>query len=211
MKKHLSIVLSMLLSMVIIAGCNKDSAPKDYTASIKDKTWWGTLTNTGQTKEYYSVHFNGDSTLAWSQRVGNYDGKWVVKGKQLTMTFPTLNVEIKADIGDDNKLVNITDNNNFSTVNSGELVGNPTISLNNTIWTGTITINGNSTPLQLSFAPVASIDIKIGNVVYPHSYSRSASGGAFRNGKGFFGVLTGENEMRGSDTNADRPWQATKQ
>jgi hypothetical protein len=201
----------LLVLTIVLSGCNKNSTPKDYAASIKDKTWWGTLTNTGQPKEYYSVHFNADSTLEWSQLAGDYPGKWSVNGKQLTMTFPTLNVEIKADISDDNKLVNFTDNNIYSSVNSGELVTNPTISFNSTVWKGTVTINGNETLLQLSFAPVSSVDIKIGNVVYPHSYKRSASGGAFKNGKGFFGVITGENEMKGSDTNANRPWQATKQ
>jgi hypothetical protein len=64
MKKHINIVLVTVLLMSFITGCKKNNtaSPKDYAASIKDKTWWGQLTYTGKTQEYYSVHFNADNT-----------------------------------------------------------------------------------------------------------------------------------------------------
>src|SRR6266511_5776183 len=108
--------------MGILIGCKKSDTPKDYAASIKDRTWWGIFTNTGKTPEYYSIHFNTDSSLLWSDLSGDYAGKWKIADRQLTMTFTAINDEIKADITDDDKLENITDNTSFYDVNSGALI-----------------------------------------------------------------------------------------
>src|SRR5687767_10207657 len=99
MKKYSGIIFTVLLSMTMIVGCKKDGV-KDYTAIIKNKTWWGQLTNPGETAQYYSVYFKSDGNLVWSQRDADYAGKWVVDGKQVTMDFPAISVQIKADISD---------------------------------------------------------------------------------------------------------------
>src|SRR6266542_4422176 len=111
MKKYISTIL-LTLTMVM-DSCIKSDTPKDYAVSIKDKTWWGTITYTGKTTEYYSVHFDADSSLLWSQLSGDYAGKWRIANRQLTMTFTGINDVIKADITDDDKLENISDNASY--------------------------------------------------------------------------------------------------
>jgi hypothetical protein len=211
MKKHLALIIVTLILAPIINSCKKDSAPKDYTTSIKDKTWWGTLTYAGKATEYYSVYFNTDNSLIWSQLSGDYPGQWSLSGKELTMSFPILGSEIKADVSNDNKLMNFIDNNSAVVINSGELLPNPAIPLDNTTWKGTISIGGAPYALQISFLTGLKIEVKIGNVTYPNPYKRIAAGGAFTNNKGFFGVITAATEMKGSDTNPERSWTANKQ
>ena len=133
MKKYVSTMLVILLLTVTIFSCKKSNGPKDYNASIKDKTWWGEFAYTGQDAEYYSVHFNVDNSLTWTQWSGDYPGQWTLNGKQLTITFTGNSVEINADISDDDKLMNISDNTANSEINSGQLIVNPKISLDNTV------------------------------------------------------------------------------
>ena len=84
-------VLVILLVTNILLSCKKsnDSIPtpsiKDYSVSIKDKTWWGTFTINGQKAQYYSVQFNADNSLVWSQLSGDYPGKWTLDGKKLVI------------------------------------------------------------------------------------------------------------------------------
>lgn len=84
MKKHISIALVIFCPSLLLS-CKKDGA-KDYTASVAEKTWWGVFTYIGKDAEYYSVHFNADKTLSWSQFSGDYTGRWAVNGKELTMS-----------------------------------------------------------------------------------------------------------------------------
>ena len=75
MKKYSRILLATFLSSGILFGCKKDKTvktpePKDYSLSVENKTWWGELAYTGKPIEYYSVHFNADKTLLWSQFAG---------------------------------------------------------------------------------------------------------------------------------------------
>src|SRR5688572_28553732 len=187
MKEYSSIILVTLLSVSTMVSCKKEA--KDYTAFIKDKIWWGMLTNAGGQAEYYSVHFKTDNSLLWNQLAGEYPGKWVINGKRLTMDFATLGVQIKADITDDNKLTNIVTNNS-NIVNSGELLENTNIPLNNTFWKGTLPVN-NSSLFEMSFMPGGNVQIKsagfIGaNGTFPYIQSGAGSVIRFSNGGGSF-------------------------
>jgi hypothetical protein len=207
MKKNLTIARVALLSLLVLFSCKKSTTPtpKDYTSSIKNKTWWGMVTNNGRA-EYYSVHFNADNSFKWNQLAGEYDGKWTVSGKQLSLTFPALSIEIKADIGDNDRLMNFTDNNPNSIMNSGELVENPNIPLDNTLWNGSMVQVGASYTLQIIFTGGAQIGLVVNNTLPPiiGVYARSADGGSIRvngiAGVAFFGVLSAPGEMKGTST-----------
>ena len=231
MKKHLKIFLATVIVTGIIAGCKKDkiAAVKDYVSSVKDKTWWGEFTYTGKPVEYYCVHFNNDNTLLWSQFSGDYTGKWVINGKELTMIFDVSKAEIKANISADDKLLDITDNTGSFEMNTGQLSADPNISLDNTVWDGK-PFTTNLYSLAISFVPISKVDIQE-TYFYPPSlyksyfylnntYTRPASGGVIRadikpagNGAGslFFGVIISGTEMKGSYINSNIQWQATKQ
>lgn len=78
MKKYSSMFVAILLVAGIFSSCKKENAApksKDYAASINDKSWWGVFTYTGETSQYYTVHFNSDNTLIWSQLSGDYAGQ----------------------------------------------------------------------------------------------------------------------------------------
>ena len=223
MKKYIYILPITLIIISILISCKKNDTSdvlKDCGASIKDKTWWGQLTYNGQTAEYYAVHFNADSTLIWSQLSGNYPGVWAINGKQLKMTFPALGSEIKGDISDNDTLMNITDNNASVTINSGKLIADPYVFLDNTVWKGAYRdVEGISQPMQITFKPNYKVEIKYTEgPIHQYLYTRTESGrgGVVRvdvnNGLFFiFGVITSGNEMKGSKVDSDTPWQATKQ
>src|SRR5689334_23368726 len=135
MKKH-RIISITLVFMTILFSCGEDDPSKDYAASIKDKTWWGTFTYTGETAQYYSVHFSADNTLVWSQLSGDYPGEWTVKGKSLTLHFTGSSAEIKADISDDDKLIAIMDTTPSYEINNGQLLQSSNVPLENTVWNG---------------------------------------------------------------------------
>jgi hypothetical protein len=221
MKKIKTFILVVVTVTGILSGCKKSSnpnkeEPKDYSTSIKDKTWWGALTYTGQTAEYYCVHFNADHTLLWSQLAGDYDGQWDVSGEQLTIILTAPGVQITADISDDNKLSNFKDNTLDYEVNSADLLTNPDLALDNTTWKGTYFNGSSQQPLQFSFSPGSGITITFGS--YPaetHVYTRSPSGAAIRFNHGgvypFFGILTSSTLMKGSEQDSRFPWLAIKQ
>lgn len=211
MKKYFKIILVTFLLTGILFSCKKSSTPKDYTASIKDKTWGGELTYSGKTTEYYSVHFNADNTLTWSQFAGDYAGHWILSGKQLTITFNGNNTELKADISDDDNLVNITDNTTASEINSGELITNSIMSLDNTVWKGAMNYPVTKA-LQLSFTPGLQIVFNLENTpVKTYTYTRNPSNATIRISTVFFGMITSGSKMKGSVDNAVYIWQTTKQ
>jgi len=213
MKTYVRTFSIILLVMATVTSCKKSNTPdrKDYTASIKDKTWWGMLANTGKTPEYYSVHFNTDNSLTWSQLSGDNTGHWLLDGKDLTITFDGNSVEIKGSISDDDQLVNIKDNAPAYEINSGELIANSTIPLDNTIWTGTIDYPSTKA-LQLGFKPGLLVTINIENSpVKTYTYTRSSSSPVVRISTIFFGIVTSVGKMKGSVDNAVVVWQATKQ
>ena len=151
MKLYLRILLPLLWSTGILISCNKENT-KDYSASIKGKTWWGMITYSGLPAEYYSAHFRSDGTVLWSQLSGDDEGSWEVKGKQLVITFNAISV-IKADISNNQKLTNITNTASNFKVNSGQIVLNSNTSLENTVWKGTISTSA-TYPIQMNFLPV---------------------------------------------------------
>lgn len=216
MKKYLNTILLTLLLTVTIISCKKDSATdqKDYAASIKDKIWWGTLTNAGENAQYYSVHFKANGSLIWSQMAGDYAGKWVVNGKQLTIDFPALAVQVKFDISDDNSLTNIT-TNTVNTVNTAELIVNPDIPLENTSWRGTMPTSGGTLIFGLRFKTGTQAILKGGGPEDVEiSYTRSVNGAFIRFKTGvsnYFGVIKSDNEIKGSIDKTYDTWQVTKQ
>ncbi|GAC1448488.1 MAG: hypothetical protein NVSMB7_09970 [Chitinophagaceae bacterium] len=192
----------------------KSSTPKDYTASIKEKTWSGMLTYTSQTTEYYSVHFNTDNSLIWSQLSGDYIGHWAINGKQLTLTFTNSNAQIKADISDADTLMNIVANVSLYIINSGKLLANPTVSLDNTVWKGLTVTGAASSFLQMSFMPGSKVEVKVSTVPETNTYTRSASGAVIRTvfkSAIFFGIITSNNEIHGSINNPKNTWYVIKQ
>ena len=217
MKKY---VIMILIASAILISCKKDKAAaevagKDYSISIKDKTWWGELTNAGETVQYYSVHFNADNTILWSQLSDDYKGTWSLDKNKLTLNFTNPAVIVNADISEDNKLANIT-TNTANKVNIGEMVTNPNIVLENTVWSGLYSVPGNSTTLQLSFLAGPSVIVKGGNNSNQAvSYKRGLSGGYIRfksfYGGNVFGVITASGEMKGSFSNYKKYWSITKQ
>lgn len=216
MKKYISIIIVTAALLGGITGCkkNNDASSTGYGSSIKDKTWSGTLTYTGKTPEYYSVHFNADNTLVWVQLSGGYTGHWAISGKTITITFDANTAKIVADVSGDNELLNIADNTGAYEINSGVLVATPNISLDNTVWKGAEinTISNATKPLQLTFKPGYLVEFKSGaTVIGTNSYSRNAGGAAIHFSGGSFGVLMSGAEMKGSDGGAAFPWQAIKQ
>jgi hypothetical protein len=218
MKKHLKIMLVILLSAGSIVGCKKSSTSdsKDATQSIKDKTWWGMITYTGKTTEYYSVHFNTDNTLTWSQLSGDYTGHWIINGTELTLTFDLNTVQIKAGISDDHTLINITDNTSIYEINSGGMIIDPAIPLDNTVWKGFYISGGSQLSLQLRFSPGSVIIANYGTLAdQKATYIRSSSGSVIRYGIGgmypFFAVISSGNEIKGSSTSSAYPLQVLKQ
>jgi len=212
MKKYFNIIVVILLLAATTPGCKKsDSAqPKNYILSIKDKTWWGELAYTGKTPEYYSVHFNADNTLTWSQFQGDYTGHWALNNKQVTITFDGNSTQIKADISDDDNLVNITDNTTTSEIKNGEMTANSTITLDNSVWTGNTQIPTKA--LQLNFKTGLQATINLENTpVKTYTYTKYSSNSVIRISTIFFGIIISGSKMKGSIDNSVFTWQATKQ
>ena len=209
MKKYISIIPITLVIFTILISCKKSDTPKDYGASIKDKKWWGTFSNAGENIQYYSVHFNADSSLVWSQLSGDYNGQWSLNGNKLTLNFATLNVKITAEISDDNTLLNIT-TNSPNKVYTGKLNENTDNLLDNTVWKQ---INNSPSAIQLSFFSGEKVELKIGPVTYANPYTRSSSGFIrFSNIEYiFFGVFTSDKELSGSYNDAGHFLQAIRQ
>src|SRR5664279_1997353 len=102
MKKQFRLLMTTLLVIFLISGCKKSSTPdnsKNYSTAIVDKTWWGTFTYKGQTEEYYSMHFNADSSFDWDQLLGSFKGHWSLAGNKLTLTFVGNDTKITAIVG----------------------------------------------------------------------------------------------------------------
>jgi len=214
MKKYNKGILVILLSTLVLLSCSEDDAGKNYAASIKDKIWWGTLTNAGEGgPQYFSVHFNADNSLQWSQLAGDYEGQWVVDQNKITLTFTGLDVIVTAEISDDNTWTNIT-TNTPNKVNSGELAENLIMNLDNTFWNGAqwpINAPGldfSSKILQLQFKPDFIYGLHIpSSTAIGFSYEKSPTGGFFRikmlkdSHPAYFGVIVSDREIRG--TNSD--------
>ncbi|MEO5592286.1 MAG: hypothetical protein ABIR15_20605 [Chitinophagaceae bacterium] len=212
MKKYLHIIPIIAIITGILFSCKKSNgdAPKDYSASIKDKTWWGELAYTGKTPEYYSVHFNTDNTLTWSQFQGDYTGHWALNNKQVTITFDGNTTQIKADISDDDNLVNITDNTGASEIKSGEITVNSTTTLDNTVWNGNTQVPTKA--LQLNFKTGLQATINLEKTpVKTYTYTKYSSNSVIRISTIFFGIIVSGSKMKGSIDNSVFTWQATKQ
>jgi hypothetical protein len=216
MQKYISILSALILMMGLITGCKKNNSDDnvDYSDSVNDKTWGGTMTYTGKTPEYYSVHFNPDKTLTWAQYTGDKTGHWTLKGKKITISFDTITEQIVADISQNNILQNFNDNTSDYEINSSAMIANPNIPLENTVWAGSESNTAATViqAIQLSFKPGNKVEVKIGNLVFGTvSYFRSAGGSAIHLTGGFFGVMFSGTEMKGCDGGPGFIWQAIKQ
>ncbi len=198
--------------MSLINSCKKsnDIIPKDYSTSIKNKTWWGELAYTGKTPEYYSVHFNTDNTLTWSQFAGDFSGHWMLDKKQLTITFDANSIQIHADISEDNNLVNISDNTAASEIKSGEITTTSSVTLDNSSWIGYT--QAPTKILELNFKPGLQTTINLENSpIKTYTYIQSSLSSVIRVGTMFFAIVISGSKMKGSINNAVSTWQATRQ
>lgn len=219
MKPYPFIALSVILSITLLSGCNKDNndTPKDYTSSVSNKTWSGIIVYTGDSIQYYTVHFKEDKTLLWSQLAGDYPGNWGLVGNQLTLTFTGSNAVIKATITDDDHFANIVVENTAAyKVNSGIRIENPNMTLESTIWNGGGFFAVAQYPYQMSFLPGSKVQMKINNVVHPlYTYTRTDSGAAIRftstGSTKIFGVIMSATEIKGSAAASSNPWHTIKQ
>jgi hypothetical protein len=218
MKKYLSIFLLLLLSAGALISCKKDNKPKDLRASFADKTWSGSMTYTGLDAEYYSVRFNNDNTLSWSQFSGDYSGTWQLTDHLLTMSFDVSGVEIKAGVSDDQKLSGfVVKNTNSYKINTCAPLNDPNPSLDNTVWEGSLQKSTVTEKYVMSFKPGSQIILDIEGSVLPQTgvYERLKSGGGIRVSFAvpkFIGVITANKEMRGilGLGTTRYPWAATK-
>ena len=218
MKKYLQTGIIILGVIMISSGCKKDndSSNNSSAASINNQTWWGLFTYYGDTTEYYSVHFNPDSSLTWNQYLGEYGGKWSLNGNHLTMDFGPGSIVITADITKDNKLTNLK-TNNTSVINSGQLLPNPShVALDGTVWKGVYSDKiGSTYNFEMKFKTGDKVDIDFdGTSEASYSYVRSANGVTIRTSNGdsreWFGILMSDTKMEGSER-PENKWQVTKQ
>jgi hypothetical protein len=219
MKKYLQTAMIILGITIISPGCKKDnnsSSNNSSAASINNQTWWGLFTYAGDTTEYYSVHFNPDSSLTWNQYLGEYTGKWSLSSNHLKMDFGPNSIVITADVTADNKLTNLKTNNS-SVINSGQLLPNPTHEvLDGTVWKGIYSDKiGSTYPFEIDFKTGNKVDIGLdGTTATTYSYVRSATGVTIRTSDGdtreWFGVLMSDTKMEGSER-PENKWQVTKQ
>jgi hypothetical protein len=213
MEKYSRVIVISLLSLITISSCKKD---KDYNKVIKNKTWWGQLSNPGEAPQYYSVYFKADGSLIWGQRVADYTGTWVVNNRQLTMDFLLPVVQIKADISDDNELINIVASNS-SVVGNASLITNPAIVLEKSVWNGTLTPSvGGPQSLQLNFLSGSTLNGSVNGGSIGGFYTRSESGAVIKftlGANAFFGLITSDKDLIGQWTSSGNyhPWQTVKQ
>jgi hypothetical protein len=215
MKKFTEIILVSLFLIAVVTSCKKES--KDYSASIKDKTWWGTMSYNGLKIAYYTVHFKADGSLVWSELTGDYQGNWTMDGKHLTISLAGVVRDFKADLSKDDKLLNIVMgvSANYAVI-SGELIPNPFLpSLDNTVWNGSYSLGtgiGMTSAMQINFMPGSKLQMKIGGALLSAMiYTRSASGVAIRTVYGFFGIVISSTEIKGTDDNVNYyGWQVSK-
>ncbi len=200
--------------MGLLTGCKKDNTSNDRMVAIKDKVWSGQFFYTGKPVEYYAIHFNANGSFTWSEFTGEYQGKWVMDGSQLTMSFDGTGSKFKVSIDGNDKMSNIinTPADGINLIN-GELMATNNPPLENTIWNGTATSGSLVLSIKLSFMPASKVDVKVGSLPPnpPYSYTLSLLGRVVRISPSFFGIITSTNEMRGSVDKPGYLWQATKQ
>jgi predicted small secreted protein len=216
MKKLMIIILSLA---TVLSACSKNNdgpSGKDYSTAIKGKVWVGTATYTGKPTEYYSVQFNADNTLVWSEYADDYDGKWAVDGQQLNITFTLSGKQFNAGISDDNKLIDITyPAANSWVVNTGELCPNANIVLDNTKWNSPeLTGFPGHYGLSLSFKQGSKIDYSVYLFLTAHLiYSRTGASIRFMgtNGYTWFGVITADGKTIRGMQSYEVMWEMVKQ
>jgi hypothetical protein len=228
--KRLFFIPLILIFLFFISGCSKTNnatpsaptstppapAPTDYNTVIREKTWWGNLTNPGEKSQFYSVHFNADQSLVWNQASGEYFGSWSLDGNHLVLNFPSISVVVKADIAKDSTLTNITCSNT-STINSGKMLGLTSKPLVGTTWIGTYLEGKTSRVFRLFFKDAVNVEIMLDGVPEIYQYVVTTSGVVFRTNVKpgyahlFFGLNNKDGQWVGTDLTPDNTWTVTKQ
>ena len=215
MKKYTRIITFAILLLTLIAACKKSNsdAPKDYTASIKDKTWWGEFYYTGKSAEYYSIHFNSDGTLTWSEYSGDYAGTWQINSSLLTIVFDASGNQFQAKISDYNNMEQIVNpTGNGYTIIKGQMVTGGAKLLENTTWKGSAGSGVTTIDMQMTFMANVKVELTFGSILpKKYSYDFAADRGVIRINKGFFGIITSSTEMKGSVDNVANLWEVVKQ
>ena len=156
--------------------------------------------------------------------------EWTVNGKDLAITFDVSKAAIKAAISDDDQLLNIAGSTGNFEINTGQLITNTGISLENTLWEGKPVLASGLYAYKMKFIAASKLTIQetyfvppnvYQSYLYPDNpYNRSASAAVIRSsynngGAGassaFFGIIISASEMRGSIKNYNNQWKATKQ
>jgi hypothetical protein len=214
MKKHTSMLLIVVLNAGVFISCKKDNKTKDK--SVAGKTWFGQVTYTYQSPEYYCIHFNDDHSLIWSQFSGDSTGRWLQEGRSLKINFTGNSNEIRAEISDNDTLMNVSDNSTNFQINSGKLVADPNMSIDNTLWKSIIydKSSGISLAMQMSFKPDSKVEIKVGSIQGLFTYVRYATGGVIRvkyPTMNIFGIVVSDREIDGSYYGAFDSYEMTRQ
>jgi hypothetical protein len=230
MKKTLCNIALGINFLLLLYGCSKTNdispapAPSpaapvvtDYNPFISEKTWWGNLTNPGEQLQLYSVHFNADLSLVWSQASGDYFGNWKLDGNHLVLNFPSIAVTVKADIAKDSTLTNITCSNT-STINSGKILSVSGQPVAGTTWKGNY-LDANRLPHAITIVFIDAVNVNIildgASVVY--QYNVTESGVVFRTNVNpgsshvYFGLNRQDGQWVGTDMNPENVWNVSKQ
>jgi hypothetical protein len=232
--KRLFFLSPILLFLFFITGCSKSNgttpppapapapaapappapAPTDYSTFIKEKTWWGNLTNPGEKSQFYSVHFNADLSLVWNQASGEYFGSWALDGNHLVVIFTTIAVTVRADIAKDSTLTNITCSNT-STINSGKMLGLTSKPLIGTTWSGTYSDGKTLRPFALYFDDAVDVNVILNNIPNTYHYVVTTSGVVFRTtnipgSHALFGLNNKDGQWVGTDLTPDNTWTVIK-
>ena len=159
MKKQNFVATIIALSVIIFAGCKKEST-KDYTALFKNTVWTGEFNYTSKPEQPVSISFQDGGQFTWYELAGEFAGTWKIENNEITISFPS-GSGFKAGISNDNKLTNIQNFaiNSWAMVNA-ELNTTADESLDNTTWqTQDIIVNfkaGNNVNMKLGAPPYFS-------------------------------------------------------
>jgi hypothetical protein len=235
MKKTLCEMSLLLIFLFSVSGCQKTNnatppptpaptaptppiiAIADYSTVISEKTWWGQLTNPGTQPQFYSVHFNADLSLVWSQASGDYIGNWKLDSNHLVLNFPSISVTVNADVAKDSTLTHITCSNS-STINSGKMLGLTSKPLIGTTWNGPYyDSNKLLHALTFIFSDAVNVDVLMDGVSEVYQYIVTTSGVVFRTNPRssyfhvFFGLNNKDGVWVGTDVNPENTWTVFKQ
>jgi hypothetical protein len=183
MRRQMRFYTGILILVLFACSCRKSATPentKDYSSMIRNRNWWGTITYTGESLKYFSVHFNDDSTLIWDEDRGTFTGHWTLIDRQLIVKFDSSGYRFTANI-ENEKFSYLASSSPKFQVNSGQLIKDLNLSIENTTWIGPGYVPEILYVMQ--FSPEASYkldDDKYGNTRELGHYIILPSGGGLK-------------------------------